>query len=487
MDILKDIKNRFKESSLEVLISNDFLREKALIPFIDKRIRTELLNDETIPMRAREDKYYIGRALMSFVNKAYKRAKNSPEVRKAWVHSFIGNIALGKTGRSPDKPGFLVIAPGKFCNLKCIGCYANSQSSDSEKLDFEIFDRIVDEKTKLWNSYFTVITGGEPTVYKSQGKTIFDLAEKHQNNFFLMYTNGTMIDKKMAKRFADVGNITPAFSVEGFEKETDARRGKGVHKKILQAMENLKEKGVPYGISITATKKNADWILNDKTFDYYFDKHGALYSWIFQYMPIGRSNSLELMVNPQQRVKMFRQTQKLVKDKKLFVADFWNSGALASGCISAGREGAGYLYIDWKGDVSPCAFNPYTPVNIHDVYARGGNLNDILKQPFFKAIRQWQKDYYTEQPADKKGNIIMTCPIKDHYPMMRGLIDKHRPKPLDKTAAEALKDHGYKKGMINYHEGMAKATDDIWEKEYIRENSSSKNKVRELMPTTNIV
>ena len=471
MELLKDIKNRFKESSLEALMSNDFLRERMLIPFVDKRIHAGLLKDERFPMQARKDKYYIGKALISFINNTYKRAENSSKVREALVRSFVKNIALGKTGRSPNKPGFLVIAPGKFCNLKCIGCYANSQSSDSEKLDFDVLDRIVDEKTKLWNSYFTVITGGEPTLYKSQGKTIFDLAEKHQNNFFLMYTNGTTINKKIAKRFAEVGNITPAISIEGFEEQTDARRGKGVHKKILQAMENLKEQGIPYGISITATKNNADWILNDETFDYYFDKHGALYSWIFQYMPIGRSNSLELMVSPEQRVKMFRQHHRLIKDKKLFVADFWNSGALASGCISSGRESTGYLYFDWKGDVSPCAFLPYTPVNIHDIYAKDGNLNDVLKQPFFEAIRQWQKDYYTEQPADKKGNIIMTCPIKDHYEMLRPVIDeqiaKHNLKPMDEAAAEALKDPEYKKGLIEYHNNMAKVTDDIWENEYL--------------------
>ena len=108
-------------------------------------------------------------------------------------------------------------------------------------------------------------------------------------------------------------------------------------------------------------------------------------------MPIGRSNSLDLMVNPKQRVKLFRQTNNLVKNKELFVVDFWNSGALASGCISAGRDVAGFLYIDWDGKVSPCAFNPYTPVNINEVYEAGGNLDDILKDPFFEAIRQWQK------------------------------------------------------------------------------------------------
>ena len=39
-------------------------------------------------------------------------------------------------------------------------------------------------------------------------------------------------------------------------------------------------------------------------------------------MPIGRADSLELMVTHEQRVRMFRRTQHLVKDCKLFIAVF---------------------------------------------------------------------------------------------------------------------------------------------------------------------
>jgi len=73
--------------------------------------------------------------------------------------------------------------------------------------------------------------------------------------------------------------------------------------------------------------------------DFYFEKQEALYGWIFQYMPIGRSYTLDLMVTPQQRKWMFEKEQQLIRDKSLFIADFWNSGAVANGCISGGRPG----------------------------------------------------------------------------------------------------------------------------------------------------
>ena len=473
--ILHDILKKCSGKPLELFFSNATIR-KHIMRLADKKIRANLLQNKKFPQKVQKDKYYMGRAAMSAINKGFEKANNAPNVRRAVVNALALEVFLKrkrklhvekyKKQHGFGPPLFLTIAANKLCNLKCVGCYANSSSANSEKLSWDVLNRIIKEKTNLWGSYFTAITGGEPLLYQDQGKTIIDLAKEHQDNYFLMYTNGTLITKEIAKKLAEVGNITPAISVEGFEKETDARRGKGVHKRILQAMENLREVGVPFGISITATKKNADWILNDKTFDYYFDELGAIYSWVFQLMPIGRAN-LDLMVSPEQRVKMFRQTQHLVKDRRLFVADFWNSGCVSDGCISAGRYG-GYLYIDWNGNVTPCVFNPYSPVNINEVYKKGGTLNDVLKEPFFKSIRQWQKDYALDKKPNEMGNWLIPCPIKDHYNMMKKLLNKHQPKPIDEAAQKALKDTEYQKGMEKYGQEAAEAIDPIWGKEYLR-------------------
>lgn len=40
-------------------------------------------------------------------------------------------------------------------------------------------------------------SGGKPLVFKNEGKTIFDLAKEHNDTFFLMYTNGTLINEEM--------------------------------------------------------------------------------------------------------------------------------------------------------------------------------------------------------------------------------------------------------------------------------------------------
>jgi sulfatase maturation enzyme AslB (radical SAM superfamily) len=98
-------------------------------------------------------------------------------------------------------PNFLTISPGKACNLQCVGCYANSEEA-GKKLEWATFDRIIAEAKAMWGIRFFVISGGEPLAYRSEGKTILDIAEKHSDCIFMMYTNGTLITDEMAQRLA---------------------------------------------------------------------------------------------------------------------------------------------------------------------------------------------------------------------------------------------------------------------------------------------
>ena len=419
------------------------------------------------------DRRLLGLSMLHSLDKALRRRLVADTMARRSLHSLVQwNIVEGYHREFKDKfeaehggwpPWFLVIGPGKACNLRCVGCYANS-SANPEKLDWEITDRIISEAKELWGARFFTITGGEPMAYKSNGKGILDIFEKHNDAFFLMYTNGTLIDEKAARRMAQAGNITPAISVEGMEEKTDARRGKGVFQRVLRGMANLREAGVPFGVSLTATRDNYQEILSDEFLDLFFEEQGALYGWIFQYMPIGRRFTLELMPTPEQRVWMLRRTWEVVKERKVFLADFWNSGPAVFGCLAGGKEN-GYLYIDWNGKVMPCVFYPYSPVNIHEVYKNGGNLQDAWSHPFFEAIRQWQREY-----GDSQGNWLMPCAIRDHYQMCRQLIDTYKPEPEDEAAREALQDGDYYRGLVDYDRRLAELTEGIWEREYLGMN-----------------
>jgi MoaA/NifB/PqqE/SkfB family radical SAM enzyme len=473
----KPIANLLAQSG-PTLIQNQPLRK-----MIVKRLKKEILADLYMKRQqgdtisgVDEDKAAFGLAIVDTLDRALENRYFSDKV----IHTLLNIVGMdlflrqGDNLKAADRfqaetgsnaPTFMVISPGKACNLQCTGCYANAGIMTQEKLSWEIFDRIITEAKTLWGVRFFVISGGEPMAYRSEGKDLLDMAEKHNDCFFMMYTNGTLINEKATERLAKIGNLSPAFSLEGWRERTDARRGKGVFDKVLAGMERLRKAGVPYGMSLTATCDNAEEILSDEFMDYFYKEQGVIYSWIFHYMPIGRSVSLNLMPSPQQRLWMWHKSWQLIREKSYFLADFWNHGTVCDGCLSAGSDtGGGYFYIDWNGTVSPCVFMPYSPININDAYRDGKTLSDVWQDPFFASLRNWQKTY-----KKNNGNWLMPCPIRDHHADLRKMIAVHQPEPSDESAREALLDLDYAAGMDQYDREYQALSDVIWQEHYLRE------------------
>jgi len=397
------------------------------------------------------------------------------------IRVFLGHVLTGESERMRpfreahgyEPPSFLTISPTQKCNLMCKGCYAMSSSADRASLSYDVFRRILIDKKQQWGSHLTVISGGEPLMYKSKGKGLLDIMKEFDDCYFLMYTNGTLIDDETAAQMSELGNITPALSVEGWEPETDGRRGKGVFRKIEKAMDHLRRRGVPFGISITATRQNAEVVLSDKFLDHFFTEKGAIYAWLFQYMPIGRSSTLDMMVTPEQRQWMLKRESELIFGKKMFLIDFWNGGALSVGCISAGRAG-GYFYIDWNGNISPCVFFPYSIDNIYHMYESNRSLSSILSAPLFESIRSWQQDYRRNGGENRTQNLFLPCPIRDHYGFAHDAISRFDAKPMDSEAARAIQDQGYRVGMVEYGRKTADLLNPMWEEEIYSDKPSFK-------------
>ena len=119
-------------------------------------------------------------------------------------------------------------------------------AKDGELSEVEL-DNILHQCRDMGN-YFVVLTGGEPYLRKH---ILVRLFRKYRDMFFLTYTNGTLFDEALADSLAALGNVAPAISVEGYQAETDRRRGEGVHARIERSMEMLKSRGVMFGISAT--------------------------------------------------------------------------------------------------------------------------------------------------------------------------------------------------------------------------------------------
>ncbi len=327
-----------------------------------------------------------------------------PRHRKRLVKAFIINQLLIGSNRRKDfsetpggfyPPGLMVLSPTMRCNLNCFGCYAGSYDR-SEELSFATLDRILNEGKEI-GMFFAVVSGGEPFFRKD----LIDLFEKHHDVAFHVYTHGGLLDKDLVKRIARAGNILPAISIEGFEEETDKRRGKGHYKKIMEAMRLLREEGVLFGFSSTQTRQNASFITSEPFIDHMVDV-GCVMGWYFSYIPIGREPNLDLVPTPEQRDNLRKWVLHVRNTKPILVADFWNDGPVVGGCIAAGRK---YFHINSRGDVEPCVFAHVASHNINNT-----TLKEALNCDLFKFIRETQKN---------NENHLRPCMIIDHPEVLR--------------------------------------------------------------------
>lgn len=440
---------------------------------LDEKMQSVLLSDTRYPYEIRARKSQFLQAMFHRVKENIDNGNTSVRGAQRLLETLGINHLKNETIREEFRnkygmlpPWFITFSPTQRCNLNCTGCYASAKAN-AAILPFKIVEKITKEVREVWGNNFMTISGGEPLMYKDGEKTLFDLWEKYDDMTFMFYTNGTLITKGVAQRLAKLGNVIPAISIEGNESHTDERRGKGVHNRVLEAMKFLREEGVPFAVSVTATAKNVDVLLKDEFYDELFEKQGALLMWMFHLMPIGQARDMkELMVTPKQRVKLYQIQKHLVKDKGYPIADFWNSGFLAGGCIAYGSEG-GYLYIDWNGKIMPCVFVPYYEDTVFDMYAKKKGITDALFSDLFVRGREWQNSYglsHTQKPC----NWLMPCSIRDHWSNFRENILTEKSKPEDECAAEALKSKKYTEVLDKFDENLGKLTDPIWDKEFLK-------------------
>ncbi|MCL4498227.1 MAG: radical SAM protein [Deltaproteobacteria bacterium] len=383
-----------------------------------------------------------------FVNLKRKLPHLSKNVKRGILDNFISNFLLlsgekrkefiEKNGFYP--PLFYVISPTMHCNLKCYGCYSANYTR-KDMLSYEKINQIIDEGKKF-GIFFYTLSGGEPFVRKD----ILDVIEKNSDCYFQIYTNGSLIDGKMAERLAGMGNVFPCISVEGFEDETDERRGKGHFKKVVSAMKNLKDNGMLFGFSATATRFNNNVIVSDEFIDFYV-KQGCFLGWYFNYIPIGREPDMNLMPTPEQRNYRRKRVVEIRETKPIVVADFWNDGVLSHGCLSGGRV---YLHINANGGVEPCVFAQFAADNIFDK-----SMEEILNSMYFKSIRKKQMGI---------KNRLRPCMIIDHPDILRTVVAEGGAKATQEGGDSIISE--LKDKIDTYSQSYGRIADAVWEEEF---------------------
>jgi MoaA/NifB/PqqE/SkfB family radical SAM enzyme len=258
---------------------------------------------------------------------------------------------------------------------------------------------------------------------------------------------------------AQLGNVSPAISLEGYEGETDRRRGKGHFQKVMKGIALLREAKVLFACSLTQMRENTDVLASDPFIDFLIEK-GAILIWYFMCLPVGRNPDIQRMPTPQQREQLRQALARFRASKPVLFVDFWNDGRLTHGCMAGGRM---YFHINAQGDVEPCVFCHFASDNIE-----AKSLLEVLDSPFFREIRSHQP--YLE-------NLLRPCMLVDRPEIgrdmasMPGIYFTH-------LGAETFFSH-LSQTVDQYAEEYGAIADKVWEELLQQDQREGQEKRRE--------
>ena len=307
-------------------------------------------------------------------------------------------------------PPIMIFSITSACNLHCKGCYHQALNRTSlPEMSDEKVKRVITEARDLGIS-FIVLAGGEPLVRSS----ILDITGEFPEIIFLVFTNGLLLDDVWLAKLKKQPNFVPVISLEGYEDDTDGRRGQGVYERLLKIVKKIKSWGIFWSVSLTVTRSNFDSVTDDKYIKALVELGCKLFFFL-EYTPI-QEGTEDWLPTEEQRTRLigirdsFRD-----KHKALFIAVPGDEEEIG-GCLSAGR---GFIHVSPGGDVEPCPFAPYSDTNLRDM-----SLKDALKSEFLKNIRQG-RDHLSEAAGG--------CALWVEREWVRSMLHKQKPSqnPID--------------------------------------------------------
>jgi MoaA/NifB/PqqE/SkfB family radical SAM enzyme len=338
-------------------------------------------------------------------------------------------------------PSIVAISPSMKCNLNCRGCYSGLYSKEGELNEGELNHLFME--CKAMGAYFVVITGGEPFLLQ---EALLRLFRKHRDMYFLIFTNGMLVDELLVKELARLGNVAPALSLEGFEEETDRRRGAGVHARVLRSMDLLRSKGVLFGISVTYASDNLSAVTQDRFIESMIGR-GILFAWYFMFIPVGKDPVLQLVPSPEQRIHCGCRVAEMREKYGLFIADFWNDGPAVGGCLAGARR---YMHVLNSGRVEACVFAHFGVDNI-----REKSLVEAANSPLFCAIRE-------AFPFNETANLKRPCIITDNPQVLRKIVNEHVLAKGHSHSEDILRDPSVTEWIDNYAQHLKECTEPEW-------------------------
>lgn len=164
----------------------------------------------------------------------------------------------------------------------------------------------------------------------------------------------------------------------GKEKQTDVRRGEGVYRKVLSAMEDMKKEKLLFGSSVTVTKENLEEVTSD-SFIKNLEERDCKALFFVEFVPM--SPELKRLAPEDKEREYLEHRLSEIRNQypNMIFLSFLGDEKSSGGCIAAGR---GFFHINSHGGAEPCPFSPYSDVNVRDT-----SLREALQSGLFVKLR----------------------------------------------------------------------------------------------------
>ena len=325
-------------------------------------------------------------SIRNIMAKAYKNVLSNPrEAKFAFRMQQLFSKSEKRRKRIQERenlevPPFLISSISTTCNLHCKGCYARAngiaedkENDRKETLTPEQWQRIFTEAAGMGIN-FSLLAGGEPMMRKD----ILEAVAEVKDMIFPVFTNGTLIGPSYLTFFRKHLNMVPIISIDGTGFSTDERRGQGVFRRAIQAMEMLKQEDLFFGTSITVTTENYQTVTSPEFIDQ-LRSYGCKIVFYVEYVPTEKGTK-QLAFSDLQVAEM----ERLMELRRETYADiiflsFPGDEKELEGCLASGR---GFFHIGPDGSAEPCPFSPFSDSNVAEL-----GLRKALQSPLFRKIR----------------------------------------------------------------------------------------------------
>jgi len=187
--------------------------------------------------------------------------KKAPVDLRAPLKKIQKQIIIGRENAAESLRELWIfpVAP-ETCNLACTHCLyaASPKTRNPYRLTEDELSKLLAQVEGVRAKPHFLFTGGEPTLHPG----LYDFLEtiNGKGYSFQLMTNGTRIQKETASRLSKMSHLTKVqISLESADpKINDSIYGVGLYKRVLGAVDSLREKGVPVTLAATPMESNEE-------------------------------------------------------------------------------------------------------------------------------------------------------------------------------------------------------------------------------------